>query len=68
MIGKLRAKLEDPNTPLSRKYRVLFALKNLKDSAEAHDVLLIGLKDASTLFRHEVAYCLGLLSALPVRS
>lgn len=58
MIGRLKAKLEDPQTSLPRKYRVLFALKNM-DSPEAHEVMLLGLKDASVLFRHEVAYCLG---------
>eukprot|EP00210_Caulerpa_lentillifera_P001117 g1078.t1 len=58
MIAKLKEKLLNPNTPLSTKYRVLFALKNNEES-EAHAALLTGLHDPSTLLRHEVAYCLG---------
>lgn len=58
MIAKLREKLVNPETPLSTKYRVLFALKGNEEN-EAHSVLLAGLNDPSALLRHEVAYCLG---------
>lgn len=58
-VERLTAQLEDPSTPISKKHRVLFALKNM-DTPDAHAAMLLGLRDASVLFRHEVAYCLGI--------
>ncbi|DBB09843.1 hypothetical protein WJX82_010128 [Trebouxia sp. C0006] len=58
VVAGLRRKLVHPHTSLSQKYRVLFSLRNMPGSA-AEAAIVEGLKDASALFRHEVAYCLG---------
>ncbi|KAL3157850.1 hypothetical protein ABBQ32_012264 [Trebouxia sp. C0010 RCD-2024] len=58
IVAALRHKLVQPGTSLSHKYRVLFSLRNIPGH-EAGDAIIEGLKDASALFRHEVAYCLG---------
>lgn len=57
-VASLESKLLNTNTSLSDKYRILFSLRNIAGHA-AHQAMLQGLKDASALYRHEVAYCLG---------
>ncbi|KAA6425385.1 MAG: deoxyhypusine hydroxylase [Trebouxia sp. A1-2] len=67
LVARLHRKLVHPHTSLSQKYRVLFSLRNMPGSAAEEaivegkraETLLSCLKDASALFRHEVAYCLG---------
>ncbi|KAL3159871.1 hypothetical protein ABBQ38_010271 [Trebouxia sp. C0009 RCD-2024] len=58
IVAALRHKLVQPGTSLSHKYRVLFSLRNIP-GMESGEAIIEGLKDASALFRHEVAYCLG---------
>jgi len=41
VLAGLRAKLGDPNTALSAKYRILFSLRNIEGS-EAHESILLG--------------------------
>ena len=57
-ISELERDLLDTSKSLFHRYRAMFALRNINsdDSALA---LTRGLKDASALFRHEVAYVLG---------
>lgn len=43
---------------LFRRYRAMFTLRDI-GSDEAVDILCLGLKDESALFRHEVAFVLG---------
>ncbi|KAK9840328.1 hypothetical protein WJX74_007727 [Apatococcus lobatus] len=57
-IPALEACIRDPASPLTHKYRALFALRNCPGSA-AESALTKGLQVNSALFRHEVAYCLG---------
>lgn len=57
-VAALRCKLLQRDTSLSQKYRILFSLRNIPGEA-AEEAIVAGLKDASALFRHEVAYCLG---------
>lgn len=57
-VVELEGKLTDDTTSLSEKYRILFSLRNI-DGHRAHAAMLVGLKDTSALYRHEVAYCLG---------
>jgi deoxyhypusine monooxygenase len=52
------AQLIDPALPLFERYRAMFTLRN-NGSKAAVKALCAGLKDASPLFRHEVAYVLG---------
>jgi hypothetical protein len=57
-VEKLEEKLTADTTSLSEKYRILFSLRNIAGH-RAHSAMLLGLKDTSALYRHEVAYCLG---------
>lgn len=58
VVHELESKLKDPSTGLPEKYRVLFSLRNVQGTA-AHQALVTALSDASALFRHDVAFCMG---------
>lgn len=55
------SRLLDPALPLFDRYKAMFSLRN-NGSKAAVLALCKGLKDASPLFRHEVAYVLGQLA------
>lgn len=55
---ELRQRLLDPSLPLFARYRAMFSLRN-RNTEEAVLALAAGFKDASPLFRHEVAYVMG---------
>lgn len=57
-VPKLRTKFLDPSVPLFKRYRALFALRD-DGSDAAVEAITEGLKDSSSLFKHEVAYVLG---------
>ena len=57
-IPKLKDLLMDTSKSLFDRYRAMFTLRDL-NSNESSLALLIGFKDESSLFRHEVAYVLG---------
>ena len=61
-MEQLRGVLLDEGLPLFKRYRAMFALRNLGDSP-AVAALCDGLTqdNSSALFRHEVAYVLGQL-------
>lgn len=54
----LKERLLDPSLPLFARYRAMFSLRN-RNTEEAVLALAAGFKDASPLFRHEVAYVMG---------
>jgi len=56
--AELQARLLDPSLPLFARYRAMFSLRN-RNTTEAVMALAEGFKDASPLFRHEVAYVFG---------
>lgn len=59
-VASLRASLVDEAAPLFERYRAMFSLRNrCTTDAAAVEALCAGLKAASALFRHEVAYVLG---------
>jgi deoxyhypusine monooxygenase len=58
IVANLHAKLQRGDLSLPEKYRVLFSLRNCAN-ASALPALLVGLKDASALFRHDVAFAIG---------
>eukprot|EP00898_Chlorokybus_atmophyticus_P002251 jgi/Chlat1/3026/Chrsp201S03278 len=58
-IEELARRLTDRRLPLPQRFRVLFSLRNVKNSPVAQEALLKALNDPSALFRHEVAFCLG---------
>lgn len=55
---ELKQRLLDPSLPLFARYRAMFSLRN-RNTEEAVLALAAGFKDASPLFRHEVAYVMG---------
>nr|NVI76153.1 nero [Cucujiformia] len=57
-LAELRKILISSEESLFRRYRAMFALRNLQ-SKEAVDVLGDALKVGSALFKHEVAFVLG---------
>ena len=67
-IPALRSILLDTNLPLFRRYRAMFALRDLASpptsttAVPAIEALALGLKDSSALFRHEIAFVFGQLS------
>ena len=61
-IPRYREALLDGALPLFDRYKAMFSLRN-NGSKAAVEALCAGLKDASPLFRHEVAYVLGQLAA-----
>eukprot|EP00624_Nannochloropsis_granulata_P007212 evm.model.NODE_6825_length_32477_cov_17.962835.7 len=56
--AELQARLLDPSLPLFARYRAMFSLRN-RNTTEAVIALAEGFRDASPLFRHEVAYVFG---------
>ncbi|GMH40361.1 hypothetical protein BSKO_08265 [Bryopsis sp. KO-2023] len=57
-VVRLKEKLLGGDLDLPSKYRVLFSLRNVP-GRPAQEALEAGLGDTSTLFRHDVAFCLG---------
>ncbi|PLB39714.1 deoxyhypusine monooxygenase [Aspergillus candidus] len=66
-IPDLEKTLLDTSIPLFKRYRAMFALRDLASppdlptAAPAIDALSKGLKDPSALFRHEIAFVFGQL-------
>ena len=60
-VPRLAAALLDTTLPLFDRYRAMFSLRNARSEAAVR-ALCAGLRDASPLFRHEVAYVLGQLA------
>lgn len=58
VISDLKKKLLSPTSSLPHKYRLLFSLRNVPGPL-AEAALVAALNDPSTLFRHDVAFCLG---------
>lgn len=67
-IDDLRDVLLDPTLPLFKRYRAMFALRDLSSPPDlptavpAIQALASGFKDPSALFRHEIAFVFGQLS------
>ncbi|KXT03247.1 hypothetical protein AC578_4770 [Pseudocercospora eumusae] len=67
-IDDLQRKLMDPSLPLFKRYRAMFALRDLASPPDlptavpAINALATGFKDSSALFRHEIAFVFGQLS------
>lgn len=63
-IPAFAAALVDTSLPLFDRYKAMFSLRNAAERAPRAAVLALceGFKDASPLFRHEVAYVLGQLA------
>ncbi|XP_037945997.1 deoxyhypusine hydroxylase [Teleopsis dalmanni] len=59
-VSELKTIYLDPNHSLFERYRAMFSLRNLR-TEESVLAIAEGLKDASALFRHEVAFVLGQL-------
>ena len=66
-IDELETTLLDTNLPLFKRYRAMFALRDLASPPDlstataAVQVLAKGLHDPSPLFRHEIAFVFGQL-------
>jgi deoxyhypusine monooxygenase len=67
-VEELGKKLMDPSVPLFKRYRAMFALRDLASPPDlptavpAVLALAKGLEDPSALFRHEIAFVFGQLS------
>lgn len=67
-IASLEQKLLDTSLPLFKRYRAMFALRDLASPPDlptavpAVEALAAGFKDPSALFRHEIAFVFGQLS------
>lgn len=67
-IDELQRTLMDPSLPLFKRYRAMFALRDLASPPDlptavpAVQALATGFKDTSALFRHEIAFVFGQLS------
>ena len=67
-IESLKLTLLDTTLPLFKRYRAMFALRDLAsppdlpNSEEAVQALATGFTDPSALFRHEIAFVFGQLS------
>lgn len=67
-IPNLRSALLDTTLPLFKRYRAMFALRDLASPPDlpsavpAIEALAAGFKDPSALFRHEIAFVFGQLS------
>lgn len=67
-IPALESTLLDTKLPLFKRYRAMFALRNLASPPDlptavpAIQALAAGFKDPSALFRHEIAFVFGQLS------
>ncbi|KAF9013537.1 MFBC-like protein [Cyathus striatus] len=57
-IEVLRKELLDKDLPLFKRYRAMFALRNIGTGA-AVDALATGFVDDSALFKHEIAFIFG---------
>ena len=57
-VPALGAKLNDTNTLLAQRFRILFTLKNIGGD-EAVKQISQGFGDSSELLKHELAYVLG---------
>jgi deoxyhypusine monooxygenase len=57
-IEKLKGQLLDTKLSIFKRYRALFALRNI-NTPDAVLAICSGFKDESALFRHEIAYVLG---------
>ncbi|XP_071486954.1 deoxyhypusine hydroxylase-like [Diadema antillarum] len=67
-IRKIGAVLNDENQQLSERFRALFTLKNLGETA-AVECIGQSFSDSSALLKHESAYCLGQMQnkeAIPI--
>ncbi|XP_024020516.1 deoxyhypusine hydroxylase [Morus notabilis] len=51
-------RLLDQNQPISKRFRALFSLRNLKGSAP-RNALILATRDSSNLLAHEAAFALG---------
>ncbi len=67
-VEELEKKLLDTNLPLFKRYRAMFALRDLASPPDlptavpAVNALAKGFSDPSALFRHEIAFVFGQLS------
>ncbi|KXL49245.1 hypothetical protein M433DRAFT_62429 [Acidomyces richmondensis BFW] len=67
-ISELAHTLLDTSLPLFKRYRAMFALRDLASPPDiptavpAINALALGFKDPSALFRHEIAFVFGQLS------
>lgn len=67
-VEELSKKLMDTSVPLFKRYRAMFALRDLASPPDlptavpAVLALAKGLEDSSALFRHEIAFVFGQLS------
>lgn len=67
-IPELKSTLLDTTLPLFKRYRAMFALRDLASPPDlptavpAIQALAAGFKDPSALFRHEIAFVFGQLS------
>jgi len=59
-IAELKKRLLDTNLSLFKRYRALFALRDIGDE-QAVLAMAEGLNDSSALFRHEIAFVMGQL-------
>lgn len=60
-IAVLRTRLLDTSMPLFKRYRAMFALRDI-GTPPAIDALADGFGDSSDLFKHEIAFVFGQLS------
>ena len=67
-VEELGKTLMDTEQPLFKRYRAMFALRDLASppdlptAAPAIHALAVGFKDSSALFRHEIAFVFGQLA------
>ena len=67
-VDELEVALMDPALPLFKRYRAMFALRDLASPPDlptavpAVHALAKGFEDSSALFRHEIAFVFGQLS------
>lgn len=59
-LNKLKEILLNNSESLFERYRAMFALRNIGNK-EAIEIICMGLKTGSALFRHEIAFVLGQL-------
>jgi len=67
-VSKAGELLNNPNKPLTERFRALFTLKNIGGN-DSIDWIARAFSDPSALLKHEVAYCLGQMQsdhAVPV--
>jgi len=67
-VQELQTTLLDTTLPISKRFRCIFTLRNLK-TIGAIEALALGLHDKSALLKHEIAFCLGQMEdphAIPI--